>query len=51
VKTITGVQYPQFGACEGHLDSHQEQAIQLDATTRTAWTHAFGGSQIQQFSY
>ncbi|MGY5014226.1 S8 family serine peptidase [Streptomyces sp. 900105755] len=51
VETVTGVEYPQFGAYNGRLDSHHERAVQLDPATRTGWTYAGDGSQIQQFSY
>ncbi|MEU6317981.1 hypothetical protein [Streptomyces sp. NPDC047009] len=51
VGTVTGVEYPQFGSYNGRLDSHHERAVQLDPGTRTGWTYAGDGSQIQQFSY
>ncbi|MEV7322036.1 S8 family serine peptidase [Streptomyces sp. NPDC093970] len=51
VGTVSGVEYPQFGAYNGRLDSHHERAVQLDPATRTGWTYAGDGSQIQQFSY
>ncbi|MEW1773559.1 S8 family serine peptidase [Streptomyces sp. NPDC086777] len=51
VETVSGVEYPQFGAYNGRLDSHHERAVQLDPATRTGWTYAGDGSQIQQFSY
>jgi hypothetical protein len=51
VGTVTGVEYPQFGSYNGRLDSHHERAVQLDPATRTGWTYAGDGSQIQQFSY
>ncbi|GAX57828.1 S8 family serine peptidase [Streptomyces olivochromogenes] len=51
VSTVTGVEYLPAGAYNGRLPSHHERAIQLDPTTRTGWTYAADGSQIQQFSY
>jgi hypothetical protein len=51
VGTVTGVEYPQFGSYNGRLESHHERAVQLDPATRTGWTYAGDGSQIQQFSY
>ncbi|QDO25667.1 PQQ-like beta-propeller repeat protein [Streptomyces sp. S1A1-8] len=51
VRTVTGVEYPQFGSWTGQLDSHHERVVQLDPATRTGWTYAGDGSQIQQFSY
>jgi hypothetical protein len=49
--TVTGVEYLPAGAYNGRLPSHHERAIQLDPATRTGWTYAADGSQIQQFSY
>ncbi|WP_153546721.1 S8 family serine peptidase [Streptomyces sp. RB17] len=51
VGTVTGVEYPLFGTWNGRLETHRERVIQLDPATRTAWTYAGDGSQIQQFSY
>ncbi|MFF4959783.1 S8 family serine peptidase [Streptomyces sp. NPDC001222] len=51
VGTVTGVEYPQFGSYNGRLETHHEHAVQLDPATRTGWTYAGDGSQIQQFSY
>ncbi|QDN82214.1 peptidase S8 [Streptomyces sp. S1A1-7] len=51
VGTVTGVEYLPAGAFNGRLPSHHERAIQLDPATRTGWTYAADGSQIQQFSY
>ncbi|MGW9032921.1 hypothetical protein ACWGQ5_55220, partial [Streptomyces sp. NPDC055722] len=51
VGTVTGVEYRNFGNWNGRLDSHRERVIQLDPATRTGWTYAGDGSQIQQFSY
>ncbi|MFF8027136.1 S8 family serine peptidase [Streptomyces sp. NPDC007896] len=51
VRTVTGVEYPQFGSYNGRLEFHHERAIQLDPATRTGWTYAGDNSQIQQFSY
>jgi hypothetical protein len=28
-----------------------ERSIQLDPTTRTGWTYAPGGDEVEQFSY
>jgi hypothetical protein len=51
VGTVTGVEYPKFGNWDGRLDNHRERVLQLDPTTRTGWTYAGDGGQIQQFSY
>ncbi|MEU9214798.1 hypothetical protein AB0D27_44910 [Streptomyces sp. NPDC048415] len=51
VGTMTGVLYTQFGSWTGRLETHRERVIQLDPATRTGWTYAGDGSQIQQFSY
>ncbi|MFF2510698.1 hypothetical protein [Streptomyces sp. NPDC058086] len=51
VGTVTGVEYPLFGNYNGRLNNHHERVIQLDPATRTGWTYAGDGSQIQQFSY
>ncbi|MGW9032915.1 hypothetical protein ACWGQ5_55190, partial [Streptomyces sp. NPDC055722] len=51
VSTVTGVEYPLFGSYNGRLQAHHERAVQLDPATRTGWTYAGDGSQIQQFSY
>ncbi|MGW0626706.1 S8 family serine peptidase [Streptomyces sp. NPDC002758] len=51
VGTVTGVEYPLFGNWEGRLETHRERVMQLDPATRTGWTYAGDGSQIQQFSY
>ncbi|MEV6025249.1 hypothetical protein [Streptomyces sp. NPDC052036] len=51
VGTVTGVEYPQLGSWNGRLDNHRERVVQLDPATRTGWTYAGDGSQIQQFSY
>ncbi|MGW4513211.1 S8 family serine peptidase [Streptomyces sp. NPDC004393] len=51
VGTVTGVEYPLFGNYNGRLETHHERAVQLDPATRTGWTYAGDGSQIQQFSY
>lgn len=51
VRTLTGVVYPQFGNWTGRLDNHRERVLQLDPATRTGWTYAGDGGQIQQFSY
>lgn len=51
VGTVTGVEYPLFGSYNGRLENHRERVMQLDPATRTGWTYAGDGSQIQQFSY
>ncbi|MEU9152375.1 hypothetical protein AB0D59_17930 [Streptomyces sp. NPDC048417] len=51
VRTVTGVEYPLFGSYNGRLENHRERVMQLDPATRTGWTYAGDGSQIQQFSY
>lgn len=51
VRTVTGVEYLNFGKWTGRLASHHERVIQLDPATRTGWTYAGDGSQIKQFSY
>ncbi|MFJ3302702.1 hypothetical protein ACIPSA_06225 [Streptomyces sp. NPDC086549] len=51
VSTVTGVEYPQYGSYNGRLENHRERVMQLDPATRTGWTYAGDGSQIQQFSY
>jgi hypothetical protein len=51
VGTVTGVEYPQFGSWNGRLPNHRERVMQLDPATRTGWTYAGDGSEIQQFSY
>jgi hypothetical protein len=51
VGTVTGVEYPLFGAWNGRLDTHRERVVQLDPATRTGWTYSGDGLQIQQFSY
>ncbi|MEU2619979.1 hypothetical protein ABZ642_17905 [Streptomyces sp. NPDC007157] len=51
VRTVTGVEYPLFGSYNGRLETHRERVMQLDPATRTGWTYAGDGSQIQQFSY
>jgi hypothetical protein len=51
VGTVTGVEYPLFGFYNGRLPAHSERAVQLDPATRTGWTYAGDGGQIQQFSY
>ncbi|WP_377273303.1 S8 family serine peptidase [Peterkaempfera sp. SMS 1(5)a] len=51
VGTVTGVEYPVAGFYNGRLADHQERAVQLDPATRTGWTYAADGSQIQRFSY
>ncbi|KPI09845.1 peptidase S8 and S53 subtilisin kexin sedolisin [Actinobacteria bacterium OK006] len=51
VRTVTGVEYPLFGSYNGRLETHRERVIHLDPATRTGWTYAADGSQIQQFSY
>ncbi|MGW1797330.1 S8 family serine peptidase [Streptomyces sp. NPDC001984] len=51
VSTVTGVEYPLFGSYNGRLETHRERVMQLDPATRTGWTYAGDGSQIQQFSY
>ncbi|MFB8177780.1 S8 family serine peptidase [Streptomyces sp. NPDC055966] len=51
VGTVTGVAYPLYGSWNGRLENHRERVMQLDPATRTGWTYAGDGSQIQQFSY
>ncbi|MFS4091019.1 S8 family serine peptidase [Streptomyces sp. AF1A] len=51
VGTVTGVEYPLFGAWNGRLETHRERVLQLDPATRTGWTYSGDGLQIQQFSY
>ncbi|MGW7240920.1 S8 family serine peptidase [Streptomyces sp. NPDC054804] len=51
VRTVSGVEYPLFGSYNGRLETHRERVMQLDPATRTGWTYAGDGSQIQQFSY
>ncbi|MGW7521927.1 S8 family serine peptidase [Streptomyces sp. NPDC054783] len=51
VGTVTGVEYPLYGAWNGRLDSHHERVIQLDPATRTGWTYSGDGLQIEQFTY
>ncbi|MGW1913643.1 S8 family serine peptidase [Streptomyces sp. NPDC002076] len=51
VGTVTGVEYPLYGSWNGRLETHRERVMQLDPATRTGWTYAGDGSQIQQFSY
>ncbi|MFF1968885.1 S8 family serine peptidase [Streptomyces sp. NPDC058232] len=49
--TVTGLGYPADGYYNGYLPNRHERVIQLDRATRTGWTYAGDGSQIQQFSY
>lgn len=51
VRTVTGVEYDKYGSYNGRLEFHHERVMQLDPATRTGWTYAGDGSQIQQFSY
>ncbi|MEU6770090.1 S8 family serine peptidase [Streptomyces sp. NPDC046759] len=51
VGAVTGVEYPLFGSWNGRLQNHRERVVQLDPATRTGWTYAADGSQIQQFTY
>ncbi|MEV6056684.1 S8 family serine peptidase [Streptomyces sp. NPDC052107] len=51
VGTVNGVEYPQFGSWNGRLETHRERVVQLDPATRTGWTYAGDGLQIEQFSY
>ncbi|MET8809130.1 S8 family serine peptidase [Streptomyces sp. NPDC004546] len=51
VGTVTGVEYPLYGSWNGRLENHRERVMQLDPASRTGWTYAGDGSQIQQFSY
>jgi hypothetical protein len=49
VRTVNGIIVTNRGGLLLH--GVQDRSIQLDPTTRTAWTYSPGGTQLQQFSY
>ncbi|MFJ2829401.1 hypothetical protein ACIPC1_17865 [Streptomyces sp. NPDC087263] len=49
IRTVNGLSVTGRGGLLLH--GVQDPSIQLDPTTRTAWTYGPDGSQIQQFSY
>jgi hypothetical protein len=49
VRTLNGIIVTNRGGLLLH--GVQDRSIQLDPTTRTAWTYSPGGTQLQQFSY
>jgi predicted secreted protein len=50
VSTVAGFVFGG-GVFGGEYNPSTERAIQLDPTTRTGWTYAPGGDEVQQFSY
>jgi hypothetical protein len=50
VSTVAGFAFGG-GAFGGEYNASTERSIQLDPTTRTGWTYAPGGDEVQQFTY
>ena len=50
VSTVAGFGFGG-GVFGGEYNASTERSIQLDPATRTGWTYAPGGDEVQQFSY
>ena len=51
VSTVRGFNFGWGFLNFSGYDAPAEQQIELDPTTRTGWTYAWNGQQLQQFSY
>jgi hypothetical protein len=50
VSLLTGFDFGT-GYFLGEFNGDTERSIQLDPSTRTAWTYSWDGTQVQRFSY
>jgi hypothetical protein len=51
VSTVKGFNFGWGFLNFSGYDTPAEQQIELDPATRTGWTYAWNGQQLQQFSY
>ncbi|HEX3779554.1 MAG TPA: hypothetical protein VHX38_07780 [Pseudonocardiaceae bacterium] len=50
ISTVSGFDFAN-GVFGGEYNASTERSVQLDPATRTGWTFAPGGDEVQQFSY